>query len=86
MLAQPDASWDRIAYTMIAKDNRPAGLAVSSERFRYLENVDGSVELFDVQADPREWRNLTGVSAHAADLAAMKKLATDYKAKFRRTP
>lgn len=86
LLAQPDASWDRIAYTMIAKDNRPAGLAVSSERFRYLENVDGSVELFDVQADPREWRNLTGVSAHAADLAALKKLATDYKAKFRRTP
>ena len=86
LLTKPEAPWDHVAYTMVAKGNRPAGLAVSSERFRYLENADGVVELFDVQADPREWRNLTGVSAHAADLDAMKKLAADYKARFRRTP
>jgi iduronate 2-sulfatase len=86
LLTQPEAPWDRIAYTMIAKDNRPAGLAVSSERFRYLENVDGSVELFDVQADPREWHNLASNSAHASDLALMKKLAADYKARFRHDP
>ena len=84
LLGKPDAPWDHVAYTMVAKDNQPAGLAVSNERFRYLENADGRVELFDVKADPREWKNLAIGSAHAADLAAMKKLADDYKARFRR--
>lgn len=86
LLAKPDAPWDQVAYTMVAKDNRPAGLAVSTERFRYLENADRTVELFDVQADPREWHNLASDSAHTSDLAAMKKLAGDYKARFRRAP
>jgi len=86
LLTEPDAPWDHVAYTMVAKDNQPAGLAVSGERFRYLENRDGTVELFDVQADPREWKNLASDSAHAADLAAMKKLADDYKSKFRKQP
>jgi len=86
LLTKPDAPWDQVAYTMVAKDDKPAGLAVSSERFRYLENADGSVELFDVQADPREWKNLASDSAHVADLAAMKNLADDYKTKFRNTP
>ena len=83
LLAQPDAPWEHIAYTMVAKNNQPNGLAVSTERIRYLENADGSTELFDVQTDPREWHNLANDPAHAADLAAMKKLAADYKAKFR---
>lgn len=86
LLAKPDAPWNHVAYTMIAKDNQPAGLAVSNERFRYLENADGSLEFFDVKADPREWHNLTSDSAHASDLAAMKKLAADYKARFRGVP
>ena len=86
LLTKPDAPWDHVAYTMVAKDNQPAGLAVTSERFRYLENADGSMELFDVQADPREWKDLAKGSAHVSDLAAMKKFAADYKAKFRRDP
>ncbi len=86
LLTKPDAPWDQVAYTMVAKGDKPAGLAVSNERFRYLENADGSVELFDVQADPREWHNLATVAAYAPDLAAMKKLADDYKAKFRNAP
>lgn len=83
LLARPDARWDHPAYTMVAHDDQPAGLAVSTERFRYLENADGSVELFDVQADPREWKNLVADPAREDDLAALKKLATDYKSKFR---
>jgi arylsulfatase A-like enzyme len=86
LLTKPDAPWDHIAYTMVAKNDKPAGLAVSSERFRYLENADGSSELFDLQNDPREWKNLAADPAHVADLAALKKLADDYKMKFRTAP
>jgi len=84
LLTKPDAPWDHAAYTMVAKNNKPAGLAVSRERFRYLENADGSVELFHVLADPQEWKNLATDPVHAADLQAMKKLADDDQAKFRR--
>ena len=48
-----------------------------------VENADGSRELFDVRADPREWVNLAAEPAHAADLARLQGLAADYKRQFR---
>jgi iduronate 2-sulfatase len=82
LLTKPDAPWDQVAYTMVAKDSRPAGLAVSNEQFRYLENADGTVELFDIQADPREWHNLADKPEHAATLTKMQKLAAEHRQKF----
>jgi arylsulfatase A-like enzyme len=32
--------------------------AVRSERWRYIRYADGSDELYDLRADPKEWRNL----------------------------
>ena len=84
LLTDPKAAWDHPAYTMIATKGNPDGLSVSTERFRYLENPNGSVELFDVQADPKEWEDLSKKTEYAADFAAMKKLADDYKAKYRK--
>ncbi len=84
LLTDPAAPWEHAAYTVVAAQGKPAGLAVSTERFRYLENADGSRELFDVRADPREWVNLAAEPAHAADLARLQGLAADYKRQFRR--
>jgi uncharacterized sulfatase len=83
LLAEPTAPWEHAAYTVVAAQGKPVGLAVSTERFRYLENADGSQELFDIQADPREWVNLAAQPTHAADLALLKDLAAGYKHKFR---
>jgi arylsulfatase A-like enzyme len=34
--------------------------SVRTDRWRYIRYADGSEELYDEQADPREWKNLAG--------------------------
>lgn len=44
--------------------------AVRSLRYRYIHYADGSEEFYDVQTDPREWKNLAGQAEWAKQLAA----------------
>ncbi len=74
LLDNPLTPWDHAAFTILAKNNQPGGLAVTTERYRYLEHGDGRVELFDLQADPHEWHDLASDSMHVAD---------EYKSTFR---
>jgi arylsulfatase A-like enzyme len=45
---------------------------VRSERWRYIHYADGSEELYDMQADPDEWKNLAAGAEHAAVIAEHK--------------
>ncbi|QDV39442.1 sulfatase [Tautonia plasticadhaerens] len=54
LLRDPAASWDRPVVTTHGRGNH----AVRSERWRYIRYADGSEELYDHEADPREWTNL----------------------------
>lgn len=44
-----------------------------TERWRYIRYADGSEELYDLRADPNEWRNLAADEAHGETLKRLSK-------------
>ena len=60
LLADPQAEWDKPAFSVSGNNNRLAGVAVRTERYRYVE-YDGpsaGALLLDETADPHEMKNL----------------------------
>lgn len=58
--AQAPRKWPAIT------THNPGNHTVRTDRWRYIRYADGSEELYDLTADPNEWRNLAGESQHAA--------------------
>jgi arylsulfatase A-like enzyme len=74
LLVDPHAAWDHPAFTVIGNQNRLAGVAVRTEKFRYAEyGADGSggAMLFDEAADPHELKNLAGEASFSKEQAAL---------------
>src|SRR5262249_36808636 len=61
LLVDPQAKWDQPALTTYLYNNH----AVRTERWRYIRYADGSEELYDHDADPREWTNLARDARYA---------------------
>jgi uncharacterized sulfatase len=74
VLEDPDRRVKEAALTQIAWPDME-GRSARTERFRYTEWNEGrkGAQLYDYQADPRETRNLVDDSAHAAEVARLKK-------------
>lgn len=83
LLADPTAAWDRPAITTYRRGNH----AIRTERWRYIRYADGSEELYDHDADPREWTNLAK-DPKVADVKAglAKRLPTENKPEAGRGP
>lgn len=75
LLADPEALWDKPAFSVSGNNNRLAGVAVRTERYRYAEydGANGGALLFDEMADPHETKNLAeepGMAEVLRELAA----------------
>lgn len=75
LLENPDAAWDRPAFTQVQRGRKP-GHSVRTSRWRYIEWNNGrdGAQLYDHDNDPRELRNLVNDPAHAGVVAEMKGL------------
>ncbi len=65
LLNDPKTEWNHPAITSFGKGN----YAVRSTRYRYIQYLDGSRELYDHDSDPHEWSNLIN-EANLADVVA----------------
>ena len=54
---------------------------VRTERWRYIRYADGSEELYDMQADPHEWRNLAGNQKYADVVRKLRRWLPEKSAK-----
>lgn len=84
MLRDPKAKGKPVAYTVVSRRSA-LGKAIRTDRWRYARWSDGE-ELYDLKADPREWKNLAKSNEHAATLKKMRTLLTqtDKRAASRR--
>jgi len=84
MLRDPAARVKDVAYTVVSRGDK-LGKAIRTDRWRYAKWPDGE-ELYDLQNDPRETKNLAKSKPHAATLKDMRaKLAeTDARAQSKR--
>ncbi len=69
LLKDSDANWPHVSTTFLAD---PGSFGLSAEKWRYIHYATGEEELYDIQNDPYEWRNLAADPLHADRLSELR--------------
>lgn len=69
LLKDPNAQWDKAAITTHDYNQH----AVRLGKWRYIRYNNGQEELYDREADPREWTNLASNSAYSSVIEDLRK-------------
>ncbi len=87
LLANPQAAWDKPAFTQVTRNAEVSltvgvdpkkkslmGRSIRTDRWCYIEWDEGraGTELYDAQADPKQYHNLASDPRHAEDVAGLK--------------
>jgi uncharacterized sulfatase len=80
VLEDPSASIRDAAFTQIRRGNDYDGYSIRTARWRYTlwDNGRRGEQLFDLEADPREGKNLASDSKHASVVEGLKKRVRAY--------
>ena len=62
MIDEPEREWDKPVVTTLATGNH----SLRTTRWHYIRYADGAEELYDHDADPHEWDNVTSKRNRAA--------------------
>ncbi|MCM2375108.1 sulfatase [Aporhodopirellula aestuarii] len=65
LMKDPTQEWNHPAITSFG----PGNFAIRTARYRFIQYLDGSRELYDHSTDPNEWTNLASNPEYAATIA-----------------
>ena len=72
LLRDPKADWPHTAVTHL---DAPGSYGLSAAKWRYIHYTGGGEELYEIETDPYEWRNLANEAAHLPTLKRLRALA-----------
>jgi len=72
LLRDASADWPHVSVTCLGQ---PGSYGLSGEHWRLIHYANGDEELYDIERDPYEWKNLAGDPAHTEQLKKMRALA-----------
>mgnify|MGYP000406883596 CR=1 FL=1 len=75
LVEDPEADWDHPAVMSHEEDGIRYD-SILGNRFRMTRLITGETELYDLDADPNEWRNLAGLPEHAATIERLSRHLT----------
>ena len=82
LLQDPDSNWDHRAICTHGRGNH----AVYDQRWHLIRYADGSQELYDLENDPNEWKNLANEPGHSAKIQQLLAALPDIDAEVKPRP
>lgn len=72
LLRNPESVWNHVAVTYLGD---PGSFSLSSDRWRYIHYANDDEELYDIESDPYEWKNLAADPKFQTKLVELRSLS-----------